>query len=108
MRFEERHGTIYLIDEFDNIIRGYQKLVFCFDTETGTLHKFGEKEVVAKWFHKTVQKLTSAGMNNEAKALVILDSDQCWDPEVINRFLNTSGYIGTWWSKQEMKKLENE
>ncbi len=103
-KFKESNGALHLMDE-NNIITGYLALSFCFDTTTGTLMRYGEQETVEAWHKGIVKKYNEAGVEDAAKDLIVITNDS-WDEKLVNRFLDTSGYIGYWWKKHNRKENE--
>lgn len=113
LEFKEENGTFYLYDR-GRMISGYRDLVFCFDYELGTLQKFGERIHVEDWHAKATKKLLQAGFHDHARELIIVGLNEFaghkWEIDDINRFINTSGYIKTWFDRmvEEASKMEEQ
>jgi hypothetical protein len=88
-----------------------EELAFCFDSESGTLHKHGPLSAVKKWMNVTRDKLRGGGFDEMAEHLTIVsapsEGEKAWDVELINRFIQNSSYIGLWY-RQQMQNTETE
>ena len=96
--FVLENGTIYLYDG-EEMITGYRRLAFGvdFSRDTGYLMKYGEEERIKEWHADAVAKLVPVAPEWAAR-LVVLCQDN-WQIEEIDKFINNSGYIGRWISK---------
>ena len=94
--FRLQHGTIYLFDGVE-MITGYRRLAFgvdLSDPDSGTMMKYGEEEMVQAWHKETVDKLTKVDPR-WAKGICVIAQDN-WPIEEIDKFINNTGYIGSW------------
>ena len=74
-----------------------------FDRDGGFLIKHGELTPV-KDYHATLTKAFSGLKSKLLKSLAddtILLHKVDWDPELLNKFIHISGYIGIWYKEQE-------
>ncbi len=102
--FDKRYGSWYCLDDNNEIIYMADVLAFAFsnDTDMATLHKHGPLDRVTAWANSQRDKLLEFGgelavqMANE----IIVVSDTEWDVEVIDKFINNSGYIGKWYKEK--------
>lgn len=106
LHFRCEHGTLYLY-RGDTMVTGYRELAFCFDADDGTRHKFGERDLVEQWHARTTQRFRDGGFAELADSLIVVSTDR-WDLETINRFLDTTGYIGVWCREQQDHGMSDE
>lgn len=104
--FREYEGTIslYVDDKFN---KGYHDLAFCFDKEEWTLLKYGEYKNVSDWFEKKLERLKNINNTFLARNWVIIsrsaEGKEKWNVDLINKFINISGFIGKWHRKQNVQ-----
>lgn len=84
-------GQYVLHDGEDPIGPCLDEVAIAFDKESGTLHKHGNPEWVAKWHQETQAKFRQAGFDDMADALIVITGR--FDLEDLNRCLSTSGYV---------------
>lgn len=105
-KFKNVHGTIILYEVGDDgterLISGFANLAFVFDKDGGVLHKYGENDKIEAYYKEVKQLYKVNGMKDMADNLVLVSSDK-WPVDLIDKFLNCSGYIGKWY-EEEMKK----
>lgn len=94
-KFQKTNGE-YIFSINTEIYRT-KTLAFCFDEECGTLLRHGPPDRVRD-FAKTLRtQLVKADLTNIGAAITVVESDR-WDLDDINRFVNCSSSIKTWWS----------
>lgn len=103
MKFVKQFGSWYLMDG-DQILYMADDLAFAFsfDQESGSvLHKHGPRERVEKWASDTrwfyIASGTEFGQQMADEIVVVSSSD--WDVELVQKFIDISGYIGRWYKK---------
>lgn len=68
-----------------------------FDDRTGTLHKHGDPNMVAKWHKNAAEKFKSAGFDEMAHSLVMIMGRFPLDE--LNKCLDISDYAGRFYQK---------
>ena len=99
-RWEKRHGSYYWIHG-DNIRCMSDSVAVAFsmlDEETTVMRKMGAPDSVKKWVEETQESFRTAGLDEDANQLIVLESDQ-WDVEDLNKILHISGYIAAFLKK---------
>lgn len=90
-------GQYVLHDGADPIGPLLEEVSLCFDKESGTLHKHGTPEFVAKWHADAQAKFRSARADSMADELVVITGR--FALEDLNRCLSTSGYVARFYQK---------
>ena len=111
-RWEIRDEGGTLMSFWDGKFRnGYRELAFVFDATSGTLHKWGETSQVSQWFDNAFKKYQEAGLLEMAGDLTLVskpaEGPEKWDVELINKFINNTGFIGLWYKTSEFKKMKD-
>ena len=104
--FRIQHGTIYLFDG-DEMITGYRRLAFAVAVDDPTaivMQKYGEEEQVQEWHSNAVKKYAAARMAHLTPRIIVFAHDN-WDLHDINRFINNTGFIGSWILKNHPELL---
>lgn len=103
--FKREAGSYYFMEpaDFGEDRIGYMgdAVGFVIDTSCGDgiLIKHGSTEpvdLIRKWFADAQKKYRDAGLADMAERLVLVESNY-WPVPLMNRFIDTSGYIGLWY-----------
>ena len=98
---KKEHGSWYYKKQ-NKVIYMADELAFAFsnDLEGSVLHKHGPFDYVEKWTKEAKEKWKGAGPLGEqmAKELTLVSSSE-WDEKIVNRFIDTTGYIGKWYNE---------
>ena len=82
----------------DNELYRTKILAFCFDSECGTLLKHGDYDRINNYSKTMRAKLVKSGFIEFASRITVICSDQ-WDIDVINKFIECSGFILKWYNQ---------
>lgn len=85
-------GQYVLHDGDTPIGRVLDEVSLALDCETGTLHKHGAPDMVAKWHHEAQAKFRAAGFPDMAEQLVVITGR--FELDDLNRCLSTTGFVG--------------
>jgi hypothetical protein len=102
-RWEKKHGSYYWMHGTDircmtdSVAVAFSML----DEDTTVMHKMGKPDSVKRWVEETQQKYRDAGLEEDAKQLIVLESDK-WDVEDLNKILHITGYIAAFLKKSDI------
>ena len=99
LKYARENGSYYLYQEDDNgnrdIVLMSDEIAVLIDLEDGCLYKHGTPEKV-RAYHANL--LSQVG---DLCARHVIVSSRDWDPDTLNRMLDTSGYAGRWYAAQQ-------
>ena len=103
LKFKEKMGSVYLMDEKDEAIYEVTEPAVLFDKVTFTVHKVGNKDVVQKYFDECIEKCKRAG-SDLYESWLLMDLPK--DAEIMDKLLNNSGYMERFLKQNGIELLE--
>lgn len=101
--YTKEHGSFYLYQIEDNgsrtLVSMSDEIAVLIDPELGTLQKHGNPELVRK---RHAMLLEQGG---DIAADWVLIASNGWDPDILTRMINCSGYAGIWYEQQQKASL---
>ena len=96
-----KDGDDYVF-ELESELYRTKALAFCFDADDGTLIKHGDEQRICDYAKTMRKKLVQSGNADIGAALTVVASQE-WDIDLINRFLDCTGSILSWWNGRTVK-----
>lgn len=105
MTLERWMGTLYLCRDGKKTI-GYHTLAFVFCERDNFLIKWGETDKMVAYMKESKAKTAAGGCPELTEFWKIISADQAdWDVDLVNKFIDCSGYIGRWYRAQPQPPL---
>lgn len=97
--FKQGNEFVYAIE---SELYRTKSLAFCFDSVDGTLIKHGDEQRVSEYAKVMRKAFVQSGNADFGASLTVVSSSE-WDIDLVNRFVDCTGSISSWWNKRPVE-----